>query len=1198
MLPTSAVKIVCKVFDDGAAPETFSSYTLDNTNFYFSLSWSGNFNDRNFYSNDLILWDFGDNTTFIGSSAKHYYKYPSFYEVNVTIYDKNGNPNIISLSETITAKNVFPDYIYLHPLNPKGLSYNLPCGKPSNKIIVTRYNSWQNEKNLAKNNYTINLYASGCKSDHMTLSAYYSQKYSHLKAYHGFVSVSITDDNYIQTRLTETTKTNSVSVYAVPYTTGLFDKDWSIKFNFHNSPVEGSCFAGSSGTNNDLDYVYFVDQKPSANAKNSAVLIYASFDSKEFNDRENEEKGFNSMLQNSDQGYLNLPWSGQILKSIFNSVSTLRITSNGISVEGANTTVGKISAQFDYPFDIYPIKWTNSEIPFVISFKDNENYSVKNYGPIYDYHSGTFNNKLNDINLKLISFVNVDYLTKNVPLSVVEVRNAIFRKNNSVIQYDDTPYFAGTVKVPQESTVCAISATLKIQDSPVIKMFPVYGFLSQIGIPKVRKYEKLSVFDYCKTDEIDFYYGKSLQTFNNSSTANLHISFCPIEFLDDKKESVLYVLDADNDKIYKTDKNGVPIATIDLANARYESIEGEASVPISLLNQGRSASPAWCCSDKNGNAYITLADSVSTIKIDYKTNVIKQFYVPPFPNKEAYNSWDYGENDLEIDAISGSRDIVTIKTLPPWAKSLGFTTIQKFLEYMGFAGENTIIPSSVDVDDQDNVYVAYTHPLSNFICKYKNSGEVLNIIRFDAFQVPQEIIVDADRNIWVGIENILEGGPTNSERNDLVYFIDGNTFEKTVIRGIEGFGMMTIDKDQNIYLTSKQNYITKIDATTKTKKDYPFSISLLENDYLKDIGAIAIDSSNELWVVNNVDGKIYFADVDNLTKPLSSLPFEKLKELNLKTIHNLQGLYMVLGDWTGFRWINKFIKTEIPQPRIIEGMSTYFDVLKPTPTIAKFGEEFDYLTQIKSYILQESLFNRKVLLDDFVGQILGNDENVFEIGKVIYEKISNFVANNSDIDTCNVQQLLSLAEATGVETDKFLYSFPPSVRRALDILSITYKKLLGSPNTYNRNFGLSAYQYFENNNLGKLLNIEKDKFIAGKPIVTYELFSGNYKLITNTIVPNHKMGERVPLSGVNYTWGWELVTGTREQSGSDLKNYYRFYEFIPNKTNKIHENMINFDSKFTTITPNQSSFSDWSKFAGTMDRVLSHALYKGLKMID
>ena len=156
-----------------------------------------------------------------------------------------------------------------------------------------------------------------------------------------------------------------------------------------------------------------------------------------------------------------------------------------------------------------------------------------------------------------------------------------------------------------------------------------------------------------------------------------------------------------------------------------------------------------------------------------------------------------------------------------------------------------------------------------------------------------------------------------------------------------------------------------------------------QNYYLKDIGGIAVDSSGELRVVNNVDGLLYFADTSNLSIPLSALPFEKLKDLSLRPIQNLQAVYAVLGDWTGFRWINKFIKTEIPEPRIITGLSSYFDILNATPTVIKYGDEFDYLTQIKSYILQESLFYRKVLLDDFIGQILGKNENIEEIGIVI-----------------------------------------------------------------------------------------------------------------------------------------------------------------------------------------------------------------------
>ena len=201
MLPISSVRIICKVFDDNNAPETFLSYTLENTSFSLSLSWNENFPNRNNYSNDLVIWDFGDGTTYQGASAKHYYKYPDVYTPNVTIFDVNGNPETITIETPLTAKNILPDIIYLNPLNSSGLFYNHPSGKPTNQIIVTRYNSWQNDKFIKDIDYKINLYAYNSQSDYISISSYYSNKYSHLKAYNGFVNISKTDDNFIQTKL-------------------------------------------------------------------------------------------------------------------------------------------------------------------------------------------------------------------------------------------------------------------------------------------------------------------------------------------------------------------------------------------------------------------------------------------------------------------------------------------------------------------------------------------------------------------------------------------------------------------------------------------------------------------------------------------------------------------------------------------------------------------------------------------------------------------------------------------------------------------------------------------------------------------------------------------------------------------------------------------------------------------------------------
>ena len=190
----------------------------------------------------------------------------------------------------------------------------------------------------------------------------------------------------------------------------------------------------------------------------------------------------------------------------------------------------------------------------------------------------------------------------------------------------------------------------------------------------------------------------------------------------------------------------------------------------------------------------------SSIKINYSTDIVSRVYIPPFENLELYDTLDY---------------------LDP--------------QYQGFVGENSIIPSCIDVDSEDNVYIAYTHPLSNFICKFKNDGTFENAIYFNSLEVPQEIIIDANKNIWVGIENIANSSSVNSERDDIVYFIDRTTFDKTIIRGIEGFGTMSIDSNQNIYVLHKTNTITKIDAQTKTKSNYVFGSLGDQNYYLKDM---------------------------------------------------------------------------------------------------------------------------------------------------------------------------------------------------------------------------------------------------------------------------------------------------------------------------------------------------------------------------
>ena len=48
----------------------------------------------------------------------------------------------------------------------------------------------------------------------------------------------------------------------------------------------------------------------------------------------------------------------------------------------------------------------------------------------------------------------------------------------------------------------------------------------------------------------------------------------------------------------------------------------------------------------------------------------------------------------------------------------------------------------------------------------------------------------------------------------------------------------------------------------------------------------------------------------------------------------------------------------------------------------------------------------------------------------------------------------------------------------------------------------------------------------------------------------------------------------------------------------IFNNIIDFNNELTTITPTQSSYEEWTKYGGNMDKVLSYALYEGLGLYE
>jgi len=1166
MLPLTAVRIQITTADTGTAPRTYTSYTLPSTPFYIKpILFDDSYNRFN------ILWNFGDGTTFTGPSAIHSYRYPGTYSITAVVYDDLGNAQVASITPdltvaSVTVQNALPDLVIFNNLQPAGTLgvYTLPAGKKSDPLEIWRYNSWQNDDLLRDNNYTVMLYASGSHSDFMSVSSYYTNKWSHLRSYFGFIETYVTPEGINSSRLIDSTRTTSTSVFAE------WSDDYS-KLEFYNFKKVGTAFAGTTGTS--IDYnVSYVDQRPSSN-DDTLIFLYANFNTKGFLELDSsiEDRQFNTI--NYPYGYINYPTQVSYLKSIFNPVESLAITSNGISTEGTEQNVGPLSSQLIHSFSIYPVKWCNTDIPFVVTFKDKDQFTTKCYPPITGFKfDGSDPTDLNTVSLGLYRIVEQDPTATFTTLSTYRLDDAVFTQNSNAPRYQRSgAYFCGVLNKAFPASTIAISAAVLIQDSPVINTAAGYGFAGQPGFKNIKRFTKEPIFTHANYEDLHFDLTGNYQTYFTASSSTMPVSISPLKSYSMGNIDKVWVADSDEDIVYVYTLSGTILNTFKLSAVPTFIDNFTAPEPRSYLGDLNSASPSNIAIDSKGNAWVTLYDAISTIRISTSTDVVDAVAVPSY------------ENTVLIDPTLyiSSKDTLS-----------------------GLVGENLILPSCIDTDTADNVWVGYSHPVRSFLVKYSSLGKQLSVIGLDAPLSIQEIIVDKNNHLIAFAKNLNENDPYAFANYDILYKWDSNL---NLVSGyplqFNSIGNITIDLYQNIWVHHEFSKLSCITHATNDVKEFFIGSSNFDSRYYQGIDGIAADNEGYVWILHNYEGKIYFFPQNTTTQlPLSSLYKLNLPDIQLTAPDGMQAFYKVFGDWTGVRWVNKYASVINPLPRIVRGTSNLFNIIQNTPIINKINENFDQAASYKSYILQESLFDKNILLDDFIGQIVGDYNSPPEVlGKTIYERIANFNANTTDPETCTIESLKSLAQQYGLQYYDFTSGYPSKLRRSVDLLSINHSKLFGSTNQYSQNFGLSTFRYDLGSNLGGEISIDTGTFVVGQPVVAFEKFSEKYKLISNTIIPETNgvpvvLGEQYPLSGVNYYWGWGLVTGNRAQSGIDIKPYYMFYQYNPYTTNNVVDNVIDFNNPLTTILPTDNNYQEWNKYGGIMETVLARALYEGLEL--
>ena len=263
------------------------------------------------------------------------------------------------------------------------------------------------------------------------------------------------------------------------------------------------------------------------------------------------------------------------------------------------------------------------------------------------------------------------------------------------------------------------------------------------------------------------------------------------------------------------------------------------------------------------------------------------------------------------------------------------------------------------------------------------------------------------------------------------------------------------------------------------------------------------------------------------------------------------------------------IKANSTNP-LISGVSNEFKVTSiENYKIAKVNETFDYSKYLKSLALPEILSNNTEFFDQFLKAIVGdsNPENE-SIGRVVYERIANFLQNHADVDTAEVDQLLSMASELSVDADNYQFSFPEEIKRLVNLFSIAKHHLRG----------MLDYGSDIESKIKKHLT-ETSQITAGQTLIIKDILYGNYNFVVVSPFNNLNV---YPLSSI------ELA-----QARMPIMTNYLFFEYEETAIG-YKNNIIDWDSNYNTISYNLSTQDEWYGDDGIVDIMFNNLLTKRL----
>jgi hypothetical protein len=205
------------------------------------------------------------------------------------------------------------------------------------------------------------------------------------------------------------------------------------------------------------------------------------------------------------------------------------------------------------------------------------------------------------------------------------------------------------------------------------------------------------------------------------------------------------------------------------------------------------------------------------------------------------------------------------------------------------------------------------------------------------------------------------------------------------------------------------------------------------------------------------------------------------------------------------------------------------------------------------------------------------------LGISVYEKISNFIINKSDIDTCNIENIDSLSEMVNWNTNNYMLSYPDEIKRLMDTVSTNISYFIGSKNENQNYFGIKNKN--NESNIGELLSVNYS-VTAGVPVVLKTISLNKFEIIDTGLIDNQFI----------YTINELAYFLNLNEKDSYWNDYYEFYEFKKTDSTDYNDSIIDWNNPQTTISRNITSVFDWNGDEQYLDSLFSYNLYRGLNI--